>query len=431
MTERHFVGSGKPCGGGALTKGHGQTVGHHKKELDLGPVAIIRVVGVGGGGGNAINSMISAELAGVDFIAINTDAQDLSRSIAPTRIRIGDKSTRGLGAGGDASVARAAAEESKDEIRAALEGSDMVFVAAGMGGGTGSGAAPVVARIARELGALTVGVVTLPFGFEGVRRRLTADAATEAIAAEVDALLAIPNDRLRDATGHSTLLIDAFSSANDVLRSAVGGISDMITVPGLINLDFADVRAVMAGAGTALLGVGSAEGADRARAAAERALTSPLVGAGTIRGATGIIVNISSGTSLTLAEVAEAAGVVNEIADAEANVIIGTSLDPRYGEALTVTVIATGFERVAESADLTTALGQEYAYTPVSYPPEPSYAESTRIERTPFPGQRQAAPVAQPQPARPSGWLSRFTSSEITGFNPNDLEVPTFLRRRR
>ena len=411
-------------------------MGHHKKELDLGPVAIIRVVGVGGGGGNAINSMISAELAGVDFIAVNTDAQDLSRSIAPTRIRIGDKSTRGLGAGGDASVARAAAEESADEIRAALEGSDMVFVAAGMGGGTGSGAAPVVARIARELGALTVGVVTLPFGFEGVRRRLTADAAAEALAGEVDALLAIPNDRLRDATGRSTLLIDAFSSANDVLRSAVGGISDMITVPGLINLDFADVRAVMSGAGTALLGVGSAEGEGRARAAAERALTSPLVGSGAIRGATGIIVNISAGPSLTLAEVAEAAEVVNAIADAEANVIIGTSLDPRYADALTVTVIATGFERVPETAALDASATPDYAYTPVTYPAEPVYAELARFERTPFPGSRVVTQPPAPTPAvqatpKAGGWLSRFTSSEVTGFNPVDLDVPTFLRRRR
>jgi cell division protein FtsZ len=268
-----------------------------------------------------------------------------------------------------------------------------------------------------------------------VRRRLTADAATDAIAAEVDALLAIPNDRLRDVTGRSTLLIEAFSSANDVLRSAVGGISDMITVPGLINLDFADIRAVMAGAGTALLGVGSAEGEGRARAAADRALTSPLVGSGAIRGATGIIVNISAGPSLTLAEVAEAAEAVNEIADGEANVIIGTSLDQRYGDALTVTVIATGFERVSDAQPA--VAGAAYAYTPVAYPVEPAYAEVARFERTPFPGSRQpgTTPPPAPTPAasatRIGGWLSRFTVAETTGAEPYDLDVPAFMRRRR
>jgi cell division protein FtsZ len=308
-----------------------------------GNQALIRVVGVGGAGGNAINSMIRSGIYGVEFIALNTDAQDLVHSDAPNRLRLGDRSTKGLGAGGDASAAREAALESEAEIRALLEGSDMVFVTAGMGGGTGSGAAPVVARIARELGALTVGVVTTPFAFEGSRRRKTAVDSAELMRDAVDALITIPNDRLRDVVGEQTPMLEAFALADDVLRQGVQGISDIITVPGLINLDFADVRAVMKNAGTALMGIGAATGAGRAAKALSAALNSPLIGQ-EISGATGILINFSAGPSLSLAEVSEAAEQITAAADPEANIIFGTSLDESRGDEVVVTVVATGFD---------------------------------------------------------------------------------------
>ena len=305
--------------------------------------ALIRVIGVGGGGSNAVNRMIRAEMMGVEFIACNTDAQALLQSDAPHKIRIGDKITRGLGAGGDASIGQRAAEEDSEKIADALRDSDMVFITAGLGGGTGSGAAPIVAEIAKELGALTIGVVTKPFAFEGVRRKMVAERAAEELREKVDTLITIPNDRLRDIVQKNTSMVEAFRYVDDVLRQGVQGISDIITVPGLINLDFADVRAVMKDAGSALMGIGRASGDNRALEATRQAIASPLLEVN-INGAQGILFNISGSANLSLFEVTEAAEEIRSVADPEANIIFGTSFDERLAEEVTITVIATGFD---------------------------------------------------------------------------------------
>ncbi len=305
--------------------------------------ALIRVIGVGGGGSNAVNRMIRAEMMGVEFIACNTDAQALLQSDAPHKIRIGDKITRGLGAGGDSSIGQRAAEEDRDKIADALADSDMVFITAGLGGGTGSGAAPVVAELAKEQGALTIGVVTKPFSFEGSRRKLVAEKASEELKAKVDTLITIPNDRLRDVVQKNTSIVDAFRVVDDVLRQGVAGISDIITVPGLINLDFADVRAIMKDAGSALMGIGRASGENRALEAARMAVASPLLEIN-IAGAQGILFNITGSSNLTLWEVTEAAEEIRAAADPEANIIFGTSFNERLGEEIMITVIATGFD---------------------------------------------------------------------------------------
>ena len=305
--------------------------------------ALIRVIGVGGGGSNAVNRMIRAEMMGVEFIACNTDAQALLQSDAPHKIRIGDKITRGLGAGGDASIGQRAAEEDADKIAEALADSDMVFITAGMGGGTGSGAAPVIAEIAKQAGALTIGVVTKPFGFEGARRRLIAEKSAEELKAKVDTLITIPNDRLRDVVQKNTSILDAFRVVDDVLRQGVQGISDIITVPGLINLDFADVRTVMRDAGSALMGIGRATGDNRALEAARQAIASPLLEVN-INGAQGILFNVTGSSNLSLFEVTEAAEEIRAAADPEANIIFGTSFNERLGDEVQITVIATGFD---------------------------------------------------------------------------------------
>ena len=305
--------------------------------------ALIRVIGIGGGGSNAVNRMIRAELMGVEFISVNTDAQALLQSDAPHKIRIGDKITRGLGAGGDPGVGQRSAEEDAEKIYEALKDSDMVFITAGMGGGTGSGAAPVIAEIARDLGALTIGVVTKPFGFEGARRRLNAEKGTEALREKVDTLITIPNDRLRDVVSKETSILEAFRVVDDVLRQGVQGISDLITVPGLINLDFADVRTVMKDAGSALMGIGRASGEGRAAQAARDAISSPLLEVN-ISGAQGVLFNVTGGSSLSLFEVDEAAEIVKATADPEANIIFGTVIDERMGDEIAITVIATGFD---------------------------------------------------------------------------------------
>ena len=305
-------------------------------------LAVIRVVGVGGAGLNAVNRMMDAGIAQVDFVAVNTDAQQLELSDAPAKIRIGDELTHGLGSGADPATGLKAAEEGYDQIRTALRGSDMVFVTAGEGGGTGTGAAPVVARIARELGALTVGIVTTPFKFEGTRRRTAADSGVEALRAECDTLIVIPNDRLLEVLDRSTSMVDAFRIADDVLRQGVQGICDLITMPGLINLDFADVRTVMADAGSALMGIGYSEAEDgRAREAAERALRSPLIDS-EIVGARGILLSVAGGEDLSLLEVTEAAEVVRQAATDETNIIFGATVDERLNGQVWVTVIATG-----------------------------------------------------------------------------------------
>jgi cell division protein FtsZ len=305
-------------------------------------LAVIRVVGVGGAGLNAVNRMMDAGIAQVDFVAVNTDAQQLHLSDAPTKIHIGEELTHGLGSGADPVTGRKAAEEAYDQIRQALRGSDMVFVTAGEGGGTGTGAAPVVAGIARDLGALTVGIVTTPFKFEGTRRRQAADAGVEALRAACDTVIVIPNDRLLEVLDRATSMIDAFKVADDVLRQGVQGICDLITMPGLINLDFADVRTIMADAGSALMGIGYSEADDdRARQAAERALRSPLIDT-EIVDARGILLSIAGGEDLTLLEVNEAAEVIRQAATDDTNLIFGATVDERLNGQVWVTVVATG-----------------------------------------------------------------------------------------
>jgi cell division protein FtsZ len=305
-------------------------------------LAVIKVVGVGGGGTNAVNRMVDAGLGGVEFIAVNTDAQALMMSDADVKLHIGSGATRGLGAGADPAVGQAAAQESRDELKESLKGADMVFVTAGKGGGTGTGAAPVLAEIARELGALTVGVVTKPFAFEGRKRSQQAELGIENLRDRVDTLIVIENDRLLQVVEKKTSVVDAFRMADDILRQGVQGITDLITVPGLVNLDFADVRTIMREAGSALMGIGSAAGENRAAEAARAAVSSPLLET-TIEGATGILLNITGGPEIGLFEVNEAAEVVTSAADQNANVIFGAVIDDAMGDEVRVTVIATGF----------------------------------------------------------------------------------------
>ena len=305
-------------------------------------VAVIKVVGVGGGGSNAVNRMVDAGLAGVEFIAVNTDAQALLMSDAHVKIHIGSKVTRGLGAGANPEVGRAAAQESRDELKDALKGADMIFVTAGEGGGTGTGGAPIIAELAEEVGALTVGVVTRPFAFEGRRRAAAGEAGLEELRERVDTLIVIENDRLLQVVEKKTTVVDAFKLADDVLRQGVQGITDLITIPGLVNLDFADVRTIMRDAGSALMGIGSASSEGRAAEAARIAVSSPLLDA-SIVGATGILLNVTGPTDLGLFEVNEAAEVVTGAADTNANVIFGAVIDEAMGDEVRVTVIATGF----------------------------------------------------------------------------------------
>jgi cell division protein FtsZ len=306
-------------------------------------LAVIKVVGIGGGGVNAVNRMIEVGLKGVEFIAINTDAQALLMSDADVKLDIGRELTRGLGAGADPDIGRQAAEDHTDEIEEVLKGADMVFVRAGDGGGTGTGGAPVVARLARSLGALTIGVVTRPFGFEGRRRGAQADIGIEGLRDEVDTLIVIPNDRLLSISDRKISVLDAFKSADQVLLQGVSGITDLITTPGLINLDFADVKSVMSGAGSALMGIGSARGEDRAVAAAEMAISSPLLEA-SIEGAHGVLLSVAGGSDLGLFEINEAAQLVAEAAHPDANIIFGAVIDDALGDEVRVTVIAAGFD---------------------------------------------------------------------------------------
>jgi len=307
-------------------------------------LAIIKVVGIGGGGVNAVNRMIDAGLKGVEFIAINTDAQALLMSDADTKLDIGRELTRGLGAGADPELGRQAAEAHRDEIEEALKGADMVFVTAGKGGGTGTGGAPVVAEIAKNLGALTIGVVTRPFAFEGRRRSVNAEQGIMTLKERLDSLIIIPNDRLLQVCDETTSVLEAFRMADEVLLQGVSGITDLITTPGLINLDFADVKAVMTNAGSSLMGIGAARGEDRAVVAAQNAISSPLLEA-SIDGAKGILISISGGSDLGLFEVNQAAQIISRSAHPDANIIWGTSIDDQLGDEVKVTVIASGFER--------------------------------------------------------------------------------------
>jgi cell division protein FtsZ len=394
--------------------------------------ALIRVLGIGGGGSNAVNRMIRAELMGVEFIAVNTDAQALLQSDAPHKIRIGDKITRGLGAGGDPGIGQRAAEEDAEKIYEALKDSDMVFITAGMGGGTGSGAAPVMAEIARDLGALTIGVVTKPFSFEGARRRLNAEKATEALRDKVDTLITIPNDRLKDVVQKETSVVDAFRVVDDVLRHGVQGISDLITVPGLINLDFADVRAVMSQAGSALMGIGRASGENRAADAARQAIASPLLEVD-IAGAQGVLFNITGGSTLGLFEIDEAAEIIKETADPEANIIFGTVIDERMGDEVAITVIATGFDaarkreltrsHVPSSADL--AAGVRSGRENRDFMRE---LEEQRQAAIPVRPERESDTVAVGNGQR----VERMDGGRRPGqAEVEDLDIPAFLRRNR
>ncbi len=401
--------------------------------------ALIRVVGVGGGGSNAVNRMIRAEMMGVEFIACNTDAQALLQSDAPHKIRIGDKITRGLGAGGDASIGQRAAEEDRDKIADAIADSDMVFITAGLGGGTGSGAAPVVAEIAKEQGALTIGVVTKPFSFEGARRKLVAEKSAEELKAKVDTLITIPNDRLRDVVQKNTSIVDAFRVVDDVLRQGVAGISDIITVPGLINLDFADVRTIMKDAGSALMGIGRASGDNRALEAARQAVASPLLEVN-ISGAQGILFNITGSSNLTLWEVTEAAEEIRAAADPEANIIFGTSFNERLGDEVMITVIATGFDGRRRTESARAAAADRHGSTSSLRSAAPSAASGTPVPARDFleelerqrsapetesRGRDEAAavPVRSERAAEPP----RRTPS----YDADDLEIPSFLRKGR
>lgn len=372
--------------------------------------AIIRVIGVGGGGNNAVNRMIQEGVGGVDFIAVNTDNQALLQSLAPVRVRIGDKLTRGLGAGGHPEQGEKAAEETSDELYEVLKGSDMVFITAGMGGGTGTGAAPVIARVAREMGALTVGVVTKPFMFEGSKRTNAANAGIEKLKEQVDTLIIIPNDRLLELADKRVSLTDSFMMADDVLRQGIQGISELITVPGLINLDFADVQTIMSEGGAALMAVGVGTGDDRARMAAEQAVSSRLLDV-TIDGARGILFNITGGPSLSLYEVNQAAAIIRETADPDANMIFGAVIDETMGDELRITVIATGFER--QQMTRRQLLQQQYGRTT----PEPR--PHVEVDERPF------------EPATSSRQVEARDREPVQPkFSPNNLDIPAFLRRR-
>lgn len=381
-----------------------------QRTPELENVACIRVIGVGGGGCNAVNRMIKEGINGVDFVCVNTDNQALILSDAPARVRIGEKLTRGLGAGGHPEVGEKAAEESVDELHEVLKGSDMVFITAGMGGGTGTGAAHVIARVAREQGALTIGVVTRPFLFEGSKRSTSAEHGIEKLKEQVDTLIVIPNDRLLELTDRRMSLADSFNMADDVLRQGIQGISELITVPGLINLDFADVRAIMSQGGAALMAIGHGEGEERARIAAEQAISSRLLDV-TIDGAQGILFNVTGGPSLSLYDVNQAAAIIRETAHPDANMIFGAVIDETMGDEMRVTVIATGFERTLSRRQM---LQQQYAR-----PAAPPISQS-RPQPQPQPVVVSAAPPArepEPEPVQPR-------------FAPNNLEIPAFLRRR-
>jgi len=399
--------------------------------------ALIRVIGVGGGGSNAVNRMIRAEMMGVEFIACNTDAQALLQSDAPHKIRIGDKITRGLGAGGDSTIGARAAEEDSEKIAQALAESDMVFITAGLGGGTGSGAAPIVAQLAKDAGALTIGVVTKPFSFEGAKRKLIAEKAAEELKAQVDTLITIPNDRLKDVVQKNTSIIDAFRVVDDVLRQGVQGISDIITMPGLINLDFADVRAIMKDAGSALMGIGRATGENRALEAARMAIASPLLEVN-ITGAQGILFNITGSSNLSLFEVTEAAEEIRAAADPEANIIFGTSFNDRLGEEVMITVIATGFDGNRKRDSVRQAQSAQPAAEQHSSraPRERDFLEELerqRIESSDGSGdfgreERPAAAVMAPRIERTVG--EPVPVKRPAAYDADDLEIPSFLRRK-
>src|SRR5579859_1069012 len=402
-------------------------IGFDEEQL----TAKIKVIGVGGGGGNAVNRMIQAGIKGVEFLVANTDVQAMRTSLAPIKLQIGGKLTKGLGAGANPEIGKQAALEDTDRILEALSGADMIFITTGMGGGTGTGAAPIIASLAAELGSLTVAVVTKPFAFEGKRRRVQAEQGIRALRDTVDTLITIPNERLLNFVERTTSLGEAFKIADDVLRQAVQGISDLITVPGEINLDFADVKTIMHGMGMALMGTGVSSGEHRAVEAAQRAISSPLLEEASIEGAKGVLINVTGGSDMTLFEVHEAASIIQEAADEEANIIFGTVIDPKMKDEVKVTVIATGFD--AATKGLLNTRGEALS-------PKPQPGVSRTLART------HEVPAPEPVAAQQVGaegeiYDPPFFRKGITrpdgsnGFGPmassdfgSDLDIPTVIR---
>ena len=406
--------------------------------------AKIKVIGVGGGGGNAVNRMIQAGIKGIEFLVANTDVQAMRTSLAPTKLQIGGKLTKGLGAGANPDIGKQAALEDTDRILEALSGSDMIFITTGMGGGTGTGAAPIIASLAAELGALTVAVVTKPFNFEGKRRRVQAEQGIRALRDTVDTLITIPNERLLNFVERATSLGDAFKIADDILRQAVQGISDLITVPGEINLDFADVRTIMHGMGMALMGTGVSSGEHRAVEAAQRAISSPLLEEASIEGAKGVLINVTGGPDMTLFEVHEAASIIQEAADEEANIIFGTVIDPKMKDEVKVTVIATGFDTATkgllntrgEQLSPQRPQPQQHAQAPVAAQPVRGVGVAQQLaarhEEPPAPAQIGAEGEIYDPPFFRKGFTRQDGSG---GFGPmatsdfgNDLDIPTVIR---
>ncbi|MBF2756782.1 cell division protein FtsZ [Staphylococcus borealis] len=379
-------------------------------EQGFNHLATLKVIGVGGGGNNAVNRMIDHGMNNVEFIAINTDGQALNLSKAESKIQIGEKLTRGLGAGANPEIGKKAAEESREQIEDAIQGADMVFVTAGMGGGTGTGAAPVVAKIAKEMGALTVGVVTRPFGFEGRKRSTQAAAGVEAMKAAVDTLIVIPNDRLLDIVDKSTPMMEAFKEADNVLRQGVQGISDLIAVSGEVNLDFADVKTIMSNQGSALMGIGVSSGENRAVEAAKKAISSPLLET-SIVGAQGVLMNITGGESLSLFEAQEAADIVQDAADEDVNMIFGTVINPELQDEIVVTVIATGFE------DKPTSQGRK--------------ASSTGFGTSATSGTSSQASTPREESFSQSSSSTRSSESvSERSHTTKDDDIPSFIRNR-
>lgn len=430
-------------------------------DVELHQFAKIKVIGVGGGGNNAINRMIEADLKGVEFIVVNTDAQALYVSKAEKKIQIGEKLTKGLGAGADPEIGKKAAQESEEELVRALQGADMIFLTAGMGGGTGTGAAPIIARLARQLGALTVGVVTKPFTFEGKRRATQAEQGIEDLKAELDSLITIPNDRLLQVVEKSTAFNDAFKIADDILRQGVQGISDLIIKPGIINCDFADVQTIMRNTGTALIGIGKAKGENRAVEAAKQAISSPLLET-SIQGAKGVLINVSGSSDLGLLEINEAAEIIHTAADSEANIIFGASINEELGEEVRLTIIATGFDvvvsRQPQRAKPRTMpqggrepYGRDYQREPAGYPRETGagreqpYGREVPYTREVPSGRDQ--PYTREQPPRDPYYRETQQVRETLRDNPpardseqdsrtyiadkGDLQIPVFIRKNK
>ncbi len=375
--------------------------------------AVIKVVGVGGGGGNAVDHMVRSGVEGVDFICANTDAQALRNASSKTVIQLGSQVTKGLGAGANPEIGRQSAQEDRDRIAELLDGADMVFVTAGMGGGTGTGAAPVVAEIAKELGILTVAVVTKPFPFEGKKRMRSAQEGIEELKEHVHSLITIPNEKLQAVLGGSTSLLDAFKAANEVLQGAVKGIADLIVRPGMINVDFADVRTVMSEMGTAMMGTGTASGENRAAEAAQAAISSPLLEDVDLRGARGILINITANESIALDEFSEVGDIVSELASDDANVIIGTAIDPDMGDNISVTVVATGLGAAAQQ-ELKVVRGRQ---TPVTADGRVDYSDLDR-------------PAVERKRAAQQAASGRGQQAVSTAEDLDFIDIPTFLRRQ-